>query len=138
MLDKKLFSFLAIGTLFLCACDNQKIEKEHSRTIKWRQTEALLLDVQKKTTSDHLSPYDCKALFFFDTDGNPDTAEEMLLLRSSSPQTHLKIFNKAKIGTYHSLEEWECILKGKDDVIAWTTVSKKATPTCLQKAKIKE
>ena len=62
----------------------------------------------------------------------------MLSLTSPSAETHLKIFNEAKIGKYHTLEEWECMLKGKNDVIAWTTVSKKATPTCLQKAKIKE
>ena len=122
MKQKGIYSLLLLGTLLFCGCDNKN--ESTIRNADWKKAEALLLHSEKQAVR-----HNTDSFYYFDTDGNPETAEAMLHLISPSEKTHLRYFNNAKIGTYRTLEEWENTLSGKHDYIQWTA-------THLKKSKI--
>ena len=132
MKEKNLYSLILIGVLALCGCENKT--QTDSSTSKWKETEALLLHTEKtmgRQNSVH-------SFFYFDTDGNPDTAEAMLHSESHSEMAHLLQFNNAKIGNYNSLNEWEKILTQKGDYIQWTGIHQQKLNQFHRYYKVKE
>ena len=87
-----------------------------------QKNEALLINVEKDIKLSSLSSY-CSAFFYFDTDGNPETAELLLSVATQSKDAPLKIFNNAKVGSYKILNEWEDLLAGKHAYRKWTQTS---------------
>ena len=116
MKQKGIYSLLLVGTLLFCGCG--KKNESHNQNTDWKKSEALLLNSEKEMVQRDT----VHSFFYFDTDGNPETAEEMLHIVSYSEETHLRNFNNAKIGTYLSLEEWEKSLCGKNDYIQWSGI----------------
>ena len=116
MKQKNAYTLLLIGALTLCGCDTKN--ESEMRQPNWKEKEALLLHSEKEIVRHDF----IHSFFYFDTDGNPDTAEEMLHLISPNEDAHLRYFNNAKIGTYKTLKEWENALTGEKDYIQWTAI----------------
>ena len=137
MKQKKLYTLLCIGALMLSGCqDKDANETKNEASEKWKQTEALLLHVDKYIEPwDHRNHQYTTAQLYFDTDGNPETAEAMLILTGKSNKKALNIFNNAKIGTYKTLQEWEETLCEKYDYKEWIRSEKKQNIPQTQKTR---
>ena len=120
MKNKSLYSLLIAGTLMLCGCE-VKTHKENDDA-DWKKNEAMLINVEKDIKLSSLSSY-CSAFFYFDTDGNPETAELLLSVATQSKDAPLNIFNNAKIGSYKTIKEWENLLAEKHAYRKWTKTS---------------
>jgi hypothetical protein len=127
MKTKSICTLLCVGALMLAGChERDDIQTAENKSEEWKKTEAVLLDKQM-----HLSP--CKAKgysvttvqLYFDTDKNPETAEEMLIFVDSSKQTSLNVQNNAKIGESKPLGEWNKIIPADAQYKEWISNAKK-------------